>query len=318
MTRNSKEPTAVMALTHTQRKLLAKLFPILADRLKIDEPSTRKLHCTLEEIQEIVTVCQAEESKAEGTIRNSLRHIIAAASTIHNIVLLKKAGGFEAFVEMLVKSETDEVAEIIEKLAKGGIDDIPAAERVYQFKITLLHCEPPIWRRIQTKDCTLDKLHERIQLAMGWTNSHLHEFEINGVHHGDPELLDDGWLDYELVDSRRLKISKLVPTDGKQLCFQYEYDFGDGWEHEILFEGCIQAEKGTRYPLCVEGERACPPEDVGGTDGYAEYLEAMADPEHEEHESFMRWRGPFDPEKFDPQAVTKKMQRGLPNWRNME
>lgn len=194
-----------------------------------------------------------------------------------------------------------------------------SATTIYQFKITLKGIEPPIWRRIQTKDCTLDKLHEHIQMVMGWTNSHLHQFEINGVRHGDPELIYEGWEDEEPpVDSRRLTISKMVPGDGKRFSFDYEYDFGDGWEHEILFEGCLRAEKGVRYPLCLEGERACPPEDVGGIDGYEEYLEALADPKHEEHDSFMGWRGPFDPEAFDAKAATKEMRKGLPNWREME
>lgn len=175
---------------------------------------------------------------------------------------------------------------------------------VYQFKITLKGIKPPIWRRIQTKDCTLDKLHEHIQTAMGWTNSHLHQFDIGGVRHGDPELLQGDWGDDEpLVNSRRTKISKIVPADGKRFRFSYEYDFGDGWEHEILFEGCLQAEKGTRYPLCLEGSRACPQEDVGGIYGYMEYLEALADPNHERHEEFMEWSGPFDSEVFDAKTA---------------
>ena len=113
-------------------------------------------------------------------------------------------------------------------------------------------------------------------------------------------------------------MSTIIPEDGKRIRFEYEYDFGDGWEHEVLFEGCLHARKGGRYPVCVEGERACPPEDVGGTSGYEEYLGAMADPEHEEHESFMKWRGPFDPEAFDAAATTRQMRRGLPDWRREE
>ena len=154
---------------------------------------------------------------------------------------------------------------------------------------------------------------------MGWTNSHLHQFEIDGVRYGDPELLMEGFEDETPpVNSLRTKVSKILPKDGKRFHFDYEYDFGDGWEHEILFEGCLRAEKGSRYPLCLEGQRACPPEDVGGPYYYPEYLEALADPDHERHEEFMEWSGPFDPEKFDAEAVTKRMRRGLPNWREME
>ncbi len=190
---------------------------------------------------------------------------------------------------------------------------------VYQFKITLKETDPPIWRRIQVKDCTLDKLHEHIQTAMGWTNSHLHQFMIGGVVHGDPELLCEGWVDETPpVNSRRTKVSKIIPKDGSRFAFDYEYDFGDSWEHEILFEGCLPAEKGTRYPLCVEGERACPPEDVGGVWSFAEFLKAIADPIHKRHEELLEWSGPYNAEQFDAQAATKEMRKGLPDWRKME
>ena len=282
-------PTFPLNLTHAQRKVLADVLPALADRLKTTEAASRTIHFTLKEVREIAAKCQAALPKASGMVRNSIRHITEAA------------------------------AKALERHKEGGIDGIPAAERLYQFKITLKEIKPAIWRRIQVKDCSLDKLHEHIQTAMGWTNSHLHQFEIGGVRHGDPELLCEGWEDEEPpVNSRRLKISKIVPADGKRFSFDYEYDFGDGWEHEIVFEGCLRAEKGTRYPLCLEGERACPPEDVGGIVGYEEYLEAMADPKHEEHASWLEWRGPFDPEKFDAEAATKEMRKGLPNWREME
>jgi hypothetical protein len=192
-----------------------------------------------------------------------------------------------------------------------------SSPKVFQFKITLKGIEPPIWQRIQTGDCTLDKLHECIQTAMGWTNSHLHLFKIGGVIYGDPQLLYDSREDDKPpVNSLRTKLSKIVPKDGKRFTIQYEYDFGDCWEHEILFEGFPPPEKNVRYPLCVEGERACPPEDVGGVPGYEEYLEAMVNPKHKRHKELMGWRGPFDPEAFDAKAATKQMQKGLPDWRN--
>ena len=189
---------------------------------------------------------------------------------------------------------------------------------ILQFKITLIEIEPPIWRRIQVKDCTLDKLHEHIQTSMGWTNSHLHHFSIDDQLYGDPMLMEETFDEMGYQDSTNTKLSDILPKSGRRLRFTYEYDFGDGWEHEVLFEGCLRAEKGARYPLCVEGERACPPEDVGGTYGYQEYLEAMADPEHEEHDSYVEWSGPFDPEAFDAQTATDTMRRGLPNWREEE
>jgi hypothetical protein len=113
------------------------------------------------------------------------------------------------------------------------------------------------------------------------------------------------------------KISEIIPEDGGRLRFRYEYDFGDGWEHEILFEGCVRAEPKGRYPVCLEGARACPPEDVGGVGGYEEFLEALADPKHEQHDDFVQWAGTFDSETFDPKVAIKHMKRGLPNWRAM-
>jgi len=272
--------------THAQRKVIAELMPTLDARLRLDTSNQRTLSFTLAELKSIQQKAVAARSNAEnGMKRNSLRHIIEAT------------------------------AKAIED--SHGIGSIPASERLYQFKITLNDSKPPIWRRIQVKNGTLDKLHERIQTAMGWTNSHLHEFDIDGERFGDPELLDDGYEDFNCIDSTVTKISEIVPKDGKPFQFEYEYDFGDGWSHEVLFEGCLRAEKGRRYPVCIEGERACPPEDVGGIWGYLDYLEALADPKHEQHEEFLEWRGPCDPDKFDAGKATKMMRRGLPDWRQM-
>lgn len=153
---------------------------------------------------------------------------------------------------------------------------------------------------------------------MGWTNSHLHRFKIEGKEYGDPDLLFDDVEPLEFEDSTSIKISETLPKSGKRLLFEYEYDFGDGWDHDVLFEGCVQAERGKRYPVCLEGARHCPPEDVGGTPGYEEFLEAVVDPEHERHDEFLRWAGGrFDPEGFDAVKMTKKMRRGLPDWRTM-
>jgi len=247
-----------VVLTYAQRKVVADLLPKLADRLKLDEKNPRTIAFTTKELEWIKQKAEAARPHAEtGMFRNSLRHVV------------------DAVTKALEESE--------------GIGSIPASERLYQFKITLLESQPPIWRRIQVKNCTVDKLHERIQTAMGWTNSHLHQFEIDGERYGDPELIDDGFEDFECVDSTVTKISEIVPKDGKRFVFRYEYDFGNDWQHEVVFEGCLRAESGRRYPLCVEGERNCPPEDVGGVWGYGEFLEALADPKNEQHDDFVEW-----------------------------
>jgi hypothetical protein len=193
-----------------------------------------------------------------------------------------------------------------------------ASKVIFQFKITLMQSKPPIWRRIQIQNCTLDKLHEHIQTAMGWTNSHLHDFEIDDQRYGDPELLDEGFEDFDCVNSTQTMISDIIPNNRKRFSFNYQYDFGDSWDHEILFEGCPPLDPTVKYPICLEGERACPPEDVGGIWGYAEFLEVLANPKHAEHESILEWcGGKFSPDKFDPVKATKEMTQGLPDWRRM-
>ncbi len=192
-----------------------------------------------------------------------------------------------------------------------------SSRRLFQFKITLRAAEPVIWRRIQVFDDTLDKLHEHIQAAMGWTNSHLHQFFIGGRRCGDPELLDDGFEPFSDLDSTRTLISELLPAERAPISFEYEYDFGDSWVHDVQFEGSPLPEPGVAYPRCLEGERACPPEDVGGIGGYAEYLEAIADPNHEQHREMLHWNGPFNPEAFNPRLATHVMQEGVPDWRKM-
>ena len=110
-------------------------------------------------------------------------------------------------------------------------------------------------------------------------------------------------------------LSSYSESAGERFSFEYAYDFGDGWVHEVLFEGCLAATEGQKYPICVEGERACPPEDVGGIFGYNEYLKIIGDPNHEQHEEMLEWSGKFDPEKFDSKKASKKaskkMQRGM-------
>jgi hypothetical protein len=189
---------------------------------------------------------------------------------------------------------------------------------VYQIKITLLGSKPPIWRRIQVSDCTLDKLHEYIQTSMGWTNSHLHQFRLGEQLFGDPELMQENFEEFDFKDSTKALLSDIVPERDEPFRFRYEYDFGDSWEHEILVEDSSEAEAGHKHPTCLEGKRACPPEDCGGVWGYPELLDAIGNKKHKQHDELLEWVGDdFDPEEFDADEATKMMKEGLPSWRDV-
>jgi hypothetical protein len=169
------------------------------------------------------------------------------------------------------------------------------SQSVYQLKITLRDIRPPIWRRVLVRtDITLGHLHWVIQFAMGWTNSHLHSFSIQGVDYSMsmPDLdLDE----LDMRDEQSVMLSKV--TTGEKVKFFYLYDFGDSWEHEVVVEKVLTAESDTSYPVCIKAKRACPPEDCGGTWGYQTLLKAIKDPRHPEHAFRREWVGSsFDPE----------------------
>lgn len=176
---------------------------------------------------------------------------------------------------------------------------------VYQLKVTLLEIEPSVWRRVLVPGTiTLDRLNTVIQKAMGWTDSHLHEFEVADQRYGepDPEEPDPG-----LKPEWMVTVQNAVAAQG--LRFEYLYDFGDNWTHEILIEGIEAPEKELRYPVCLAGERSCPPEDCGGPGGYADFLEAIRDPSHPEHDEMLTWAGgAFDPDAFNIAAVNRKLR----------
>lgn len=178
------------------------------------------------------------------------------------------------------------------------------AKTVYQLKATIVGTKPPIWRRVVVADnTTLARLHDVIQAAFGWWDSHLHEFEIDRVRYG----IDDGegWGEPPR-DERRARLGDLVNVGSS---FSYVYDFGDNWEHKVTFEKVAPAERGMRYPRCTDGRRACPPEDCGGVWGYEHFLEAIAEPNHEEHEAMLEWvGGEFDPNAFDPADVDHRLK----------
>ena len=177
--------------------------------------------------------------------------------------------------------------------------------QVYQFKISLKGLEPLIWRQIQVPETySFWDLHVAIQDAMSWLDYHLHLFTMRNLLTGrkikigipDDETPGDelaGWnqkiADYFLLENNTA---------------DYLYDFGDNWEHTVVLEKILTREAGIKYPVCIAGERVCPPEDCGGTDGYFELLEIINNPFHEQHKEMLRWvGGKFDPTYFDPTKV---------------
>lgn len=176
---------------------------------------------------------------------------------------------------------------------------------IYQIKVTLDTIRPPIWRRILVPgNTTLLKLHDIIQIVMGWEDDHLHMFTIHGTIYESPG--DDGFSDLESQDEAKVRLNQVIRRAGQH--FAYEYDFGDSWEHTLLVEKRLPAEEGVHYPVCMEGRRACPPEDVGGIWGYANFMEAIDDPTNPEHGEYLEWiGGDFDPEAFDLDEVNGQL-----------
>jgi hypothetical protein len=173
-----------------------------------------------------------------------------------------------------------------------------SADTIAHLKITLNDVKPAVLRRIEVPfDIRLDRLHLAIQAAMGWTNSHLYEIRARDVGWSTPLPDVDGAGDF--LDARKAKLDDVLEDIGTKT-LRYIYDFGDGWEHTIKVERLGNPLPGTLYPRLIEASGRCPPEDVGGPFGYAEFLEAMRDPKHERHDEFADW---IDEDDFDPTAA---------------
>jgi len=186
-------------------------------------------------------------------------------------------------------------------------EELPADECVYQLKVTLKHIRPAIWRRLQVLgDTSLGELHRVIQVAMGWSDSHLHLFRMGKTEYSQPDPEDPFW-GRNAVDERSVALAEVAPCEGSRLL--YLYDFGDDWEHDIRVEKILVRQEGQVYPISVAGERACPPEDCGGSPGYGHLLKALRNPRHHEHVSLLEWvGGSFDPEAFDLEGVNLRLR----------
>jgi Plasmid pRiA4b ORF-3-like protein len=172
----------------------------------------------------------------------------------------------------------------------------PRAEApgLFRLKVTLRGIRPPVWRRIEVAgDTTFARLHAILQTAFDWTDSHLHVFHAGGEEIGVP---DPEW-NAGITNEKTIRLRDVAGRGIERLT--YEYDFGDSWIHDIVIERAAHAAPGVLLPRCVAGKRACPPEDCGGVGGYAQLLEALADPHHPEHKNMRSWAGAFNPEAFD-------------------
>lgn len=281
-----------LTLGRVERAILIGL-PELDVRLKgrLDIPTTasRSFRFTLDELARLCLALSEALLLAEG------REVVT---------LLKLTGKVTGRLDQAIDDvEKRGKSRRVEPRARRTTPKSQRAGSVYQLKVTLKDIRPPVWRRLLVPECSLAKLHEVIQVAMGWENYHLYDFEAGGKRYTDPRGMDE--LDME--DAGRARLSQVAPKEKVKL--RYTYDFGDNWQHEVLVEKVLPPEEGRTYPVCIAGKRACPPEDVGGPWGYMEFAEAIRDPEHERHEEFLEWRGEFDPEAFDPDAVNKELRR---------
>ena len=180
-----------------------------------------------------------------------------------------------------------------------------ATKKTYQLKIALKGTKPPIWRRLRiASSVSLEELHSAIQVAMGWTDSHLHQFVVGWDCYGTP---DPDWGDMEMKDERRYKLHQVMTKEKDSIV--YEYDFGDGWTHKVTLEKILPFNPEAILPQCVTGKGACPPEDVGGIWGYYNFLAAIDDPSHPEHQEFKEWIGDeFDPGSYDVEEANALLQ----------
>lgn len=170
------------------------------------------------------------------------------------------------------------------------------AKLALQIKLSLCGVStPPVWRRLLVpSDIRLDRLHDVIQVAMGWTDTHLHVFSTEAGDYGipDPEL--------GFRSARGARLARFLRQPGDRI--RYTYDFGDDWEHDIVLEKQLRLDPGERIPACLAARGNCPPEDSGGPWGYADLKEVLADPGHQDHEEMLEWIGLASAEEFDPAA----------------
>ena len=236
--------------------------------------------------------------------------------------LFQKHGSMDRMRAAHPEITDEEVANVTTELMRlmGMFGESPAAKprktskraaaasgAAYQIKITLKGSKPPIWRRVVVPgNIELDGLHQVIQTAMGWTDSHLHLFEIDGSSYMGRDPLG-GKIESHCgeLDEAEYRLCDVVRREKTR--FRYEYDFGDGWEHTLLVEKIIPASENPKTMVCLAGKNRCPVEDSGGLWGYYEKLSILADPKHPEHEEVLEWMGEVDPAQFSIEAANRRL-----------
>lgn len=187
-------------------------------------------------------------------------------------------------------------------ITKTDLDRDAVRLYAYQIKVTLTESKPPTWRRFSVPgEITLDRLHDVIQIVMGWEDRHLHRFEIDGKTYSEsPEE------EFEGLEEGNFRLSGLIQQLSK---FAYIYDYGDNWHHTIAVEKITPVPPNHKaITTCLAGKRRCPPEDAGGLHGFYEFLDAVDDPQHDLHEQYRDWLGvPFDAKEFDDDAVNLEL-----------
>ncbi len=186
-----------------------------------------------------------------------------------------------------------------------------SASSIACLKVTLDEVRPKVQRRIEVPlTIRLDRLHLVLQAALGWTNSHLYEIWAGGTGWGMPDPdYGDGPL-----DARKARLADVLEDTGA-MTLRYLYDFGDGWEHTVKVERVVEAVPGITYPRLLDASGRCPPEDVGGPWGYGDFLDAVSNPDHEEHAETVRWAGrDFDPKVVDVQALIADVAALARKW----
>lgn len=190
-------------------------------------------------------------------------------------------------------------------MAKTKSGKTVLAVPLFVLRITLCDSNPPIWRRVVVpSDISLGRLHYVIQTVMGWDDSHMHEFLSKNARFRNTDIDPD--LDEEIFDEKQYAVADLVKRARQK--FYYEYDFGDDWLHEIVLEKVLKEDSGAKPLFCLDGARACPPDDCGGVYGYEDMLEILANPSHEEHQNLKDWvGGNWDAEHFDIAEVNAEL-----------